>query len=141
MRYKFNMPIAVKHIAEWQLEQYPEDQKELAAVKHDMIHLRTQTFDGIRGRNRNTRPTEDNAIRILSAPYLMRLENGVAACDKVLSMLDPVDIEIIRLLFWEKSKTVDGAGQEVFLEKTAIYQRLNKILGCLAAELGYLKGK
>lgn len=141
MRYKFDMPIAVKRIAEWQLEQYPEDQKELAAVKHDMIHLRTQTFDGIRGRNRNTRPTEDNAIRILSAPYLMRLENGVAACDKVLSMLDPVDIELIRLLFWEKSKNATGAGMEIYLQKSSVYQRLNKILGCLAVELGYLKGK
>ena len=65
----------------------------------------------------------------------------MAACDKVLSMLDPVDIELIRLLFWEKSKTATGAGMELYLQKSSVYQRLNKILGCLAAELGYLKGK
>lgn len=141
VKYKFKLEPPVKKICEWQLEQYPEEKRLLKETENDMINIRTLNYGGVRGGgNHFKRPTEENAIRIISAPCLRRMETSVNACDRVLETCDDIDRELIEILFWRKSKTATAAGMDVFLEKTAVYQRLNRILGAIAAETGFISG-
>lgn len=139
MKYKFHLAPPVKKICEWQLEQYPEEKRLLKETENDMINIRTLNYGGVRGGgNHFKRPTEENAIRIISAPCLRRMETSVNACERVLETCDDLDRELIRILFWRKSKTATAAGMEIYLQKSSVYQRLNRILGAIAAETGFI---
>lgn len=142
MKYQFVLPPAVRKITEWQIEHFPEEKKQLEAMKNDMILLRTQDYEHISGSQRGfSRPTERNAIQILSVPYIRRMEIGVDACERVLARLDDRDMELLRTIFWKKSRNVTGAAMDIFLSRSQAYKRLNTILGGVAFELGYLKGE
>ena len=140
MRYRYErMPDAVKRIAIWQLENYHADKRMLEAAKREMIAIPVQTYGGkVSTQHNDRRPTEQTAIRILSEPFIHRVETNLKAVDAVLSHLDPVDLRLIELLYWRQGQTVTSAGMAVYLEKTAIYQRLNRIIGSVAVSMGYL---
>ena len=78
---------------------------------------------------------------MVSAPYIRRLEITVEAIERALKNFDSTDMKLIELVYWRKEYTAEGAGMIVGIQKTAVYQRLNKILGCVAYELGYVSEK
>ncbi|MBR3069378.1 MAG: hypothetical protein IKG62_04960 [Lachnospiraceae bacterium] len=141
MRYKFDLSPAIKSTVEWQLQYYREDLRQLETYKQDLIPSGVQGYSqtaGVSG-GEVTRTTEDIAFRLISSPYIRRLEITCEAIGRVLSKLDEVDLKLIELVYWRREYTVEGAAMKIHISKTAAYQRINKILGAIAYALGYVQ--
>lgn len=141
MRYKFDLSPAIKATVEWQLQYYREDLRKLETYKQDLIPSGVQGYSptaGVSGGN-VSRSTEDIAFRLISSPYIRRLEITCEAIGRVLSKLDEVDLKLIELVYWRREYTVEGAAMKIHISKTAAYQRINKILGAIAYALGYVQ--
>lgn len=141
MRYKFDLSPAIKATVEWQLQYYREDLRQLETYKQDMIPSGVQGYSPTAGVNGGevTRKTEDIAFRLISSPYIRRLEITCEAIGRVLSKLDEVDLKLIELVYWRREYTVEGAAMKIHISKTAAYQRINKVLGAIAYALGYVQ--
>lgn len=140
MRYKFSLPPEIKATVEWQLRYYREDKRQLNEIKRDMIPSGVQGYSltaGVDG-GEATRTTEDIAMKMVSAPYIRRLEITIDAIDRALERMDETDKKLIELVYWRKEYTPEGAGLIVGISRSAVYLRLNKILGLIAFELGYV---
>ena len=140
MRYKFNLTPKIKATVEWELSSYREDKRQLEKIKRDFIPSGVQGYSltaGVDGGSAK-RSTEEVTMKMISAPYIRRLELTVDAIDRALTRFDKIDMKLIELIYWRKEYTADGAGMVVGIQKSAVYQRLNKILGCVAFELGYV---
>lgn len=140
MRYKFSLPSEIKATVEWQLRYYREDKRQLNEIKRDMIPSGVQGYSltaGVDG-GEATRTTENIAMKMVSAPYIRRLEITIDAIDRALERMDETDKKLIELVYWRKEYTPEGAGLIVGIAKSAVYQRINKILGLIAFELGYV---
>ena len=141
MRYKYKLSLKVKNTVEWQLASYKEDKRTLEQAKLDMMPSTVQGYSltaGVDG-GETKRTTEEIAVRIISAPYIRRLEIEIDAIERAFRYFDPIDMRLIDLIYWHKGNTVEGAGIKAGIQKTATYQRLNKILGMIALEMGYIK--
>ena len=141
MRYKFDLSPAIKSTVEWQLQYYREDLRQLETYKRDLIPSGVQGYSPTAGVNEGevTRKTEDIAFRLISSPYIRRLEITCEAIGRVLSKLDEVDLKLIELVYWRREYTVEGAAMKIHISKTAAYQRINKVLGAIAYALGYVQ--
>lgn len=141
MKYKFNLAPEIRSAVEWHLRYYPEDSRQLEGFKNDMIPSPVQGYSltaGVDG-GEAKRTTEDVAFRIVSSQYIRHLEITCDAIKRALSNFDAVDMKLIELVYWRKEYTVVGAGAKIGLSQTAAYQRINKILGVIAFELGYVR--
>lgn len=140
MRYKFSLKPEIKSTVEWELSSYRDDKRQLEKVKRDLIPSPVQGYSltaGVDG-GEAKRTTEEVTMRVISAPYIRRLEISVEAIERALTRLDDIDMKLIDLIYWRKEYTPEGAGMIVGMQKSAVYQRLNKILGCVAFEMGYV---
>lgn len=140
MKYKFTIPSRTRNMIELLIEHYPIDKRELEHYKADMIPSPTQGYSltaGVDG-GETGRTTEKVAMRIISSPYVRRLEINCAAIENALSAVDDIDRKLVDLIYWKKEYTVVGAGMKLGLSKTPTYNRLNKIIALVAYELGYV---
>jgi RinA family phage transcriptional activator len=140
MRYKFSLKPEIKSTVEWELSSYRDDKRQLEKVKRDLIPSPVQGYSltaGVDG-GEAKRTTEEVTMRVISAPYIRRLEISVEAIERALTRFDDIDMKLIDLIYWRKEYTPEGAGMIVGMQKSAVYQRLNKILGCVAFEMGYV---
>ena len=140
MRYKFNLERKIKATVEWQLENYREDKRQLESIKRDLIPSTVQKYSltaGVDG-GEAKRTTEEIAVKVISSAYIMRLETNVEAIDRAMKRFDSIDMKLIELIYWKHEYTAEGAGMVIGITKSSVYQRLNKILGCVAFELGYV---
>lgn len=142
MKYKFDLPPAIKALAEWQLENYRKDKKLLQEIEADMIYIpiaSNNIYGGGRATTVDSRPTEKNAINLVSAPYIQRMEMGVNAVERALRGADPNDLKLISLVYWTKTNSVEGASVKCNMSKSCAYKRLNEILACIAYGMGYIR--
>ena len=142
MRYKFSLPQQIKSTVEWQLSSYREDKRQLERAKNDMMPSVVQGYSltaGVDGGGAK-RTTEEVATKIISAPYIRRLEIAIDAIERAFRCFDDTDMKLIDLIYWRRGNTVEGAGMKVGLQKSATYQHINKILGTIALEMGYMQG-
>lgn len=140
MRYKFNLKPDIKATVEWQLSSYRENKRQLNKVMRDLIPSTVQGYSltaGVDGGNAK-RTTEEVTMKVISSPYIKRLEIEVEAIERALTRFDDLDIRLIELIYWRREYTAEGAGMITGLQKSAVYQRLNKILGVVAFEMGYV---
>ena len=143
MRYKFSLKPEIKSTVEWELSAYREDKRQLERAKRDLIPSAVQGYSltaGVDG-GEAKRSTEEVTLRLVSSPYIKRLEITVEAIERALKNFDSTDMKLIELVYWRKEYTAEGAGMIIGIQKTAVYQRLNKILGYCAYELGYVSEK
>ena len=139
-RYKFDLSPSIKATVEWQLQYYREDLRQLEEVKRDLIPSPVPSYSQTTGAaGEAKRTTEDIAMRMISSPYIRRLEISCEAISRVLANLDEIDLKLIELVYWRREYTVEGAAMKIHLSKTAAYQRINKILGAIAYSLGYVQ--
>ena len=141
MKYKFDLSTSVKRVAEWELRNYRDNRHQLDRYITDRIPSATKVISptaGVSGGEAG-RDTEDITLRIVSSPYLQRLEQSVAGIGRALRRMDEVDLEIIRLVYWTDTFTAYGAAQKVGLSITGTYARINKILAVVAYELGLVQ--
>lgn len=140
MRYKFSLKPEIKSTVEWELSSYRENKRQLEKAKRDMIPSGVQKYSltaGIDGGGAK-RSTEEVAMKMISAPYIYRLEFTVDAIERALRYFDEVDMKLIELIYWRREYTAEGAGMIVGISRSGVYLRLNKILGCVAFEMGYV---
>ena len=140
VKYKFDLSPSIKSTVEWQLQYYPENKRQLESLKKELIPSAVQGYSmtaGVGG-GEAKRTTEEITLNILSSPYLRRLELTCEAMDRAWKMFDETDRRLIDLVYWKREYTVGGAGMKIGLQKSAAYQRINKILGVIAYELGYV---
>ena len=140
MKYKFDLSPEIKATVEWQLRYYREDRRQLDEYIREMIPSPTQAYSltaGVDG-GKIARSTEEITTKLLSSPYLHRLELSCKAIERAMERFDAMDKKLIELIYWRKEFTVEGAGLRLHISKTAAYQRINKILGTVAYELGYV---
>lgn len=141
MKYTFDLPPTIKGIAEWQIANFKKDRTQLETLKRDLIWHPTANYDfygGARGTTIDSRPTERNALAIVSDQYIRRMEIGVNAVEMALKGADQTDIRLVTLVYWSRSHSVVGAAMECHISKAAAYQRLNKILGLVAFGMGFI---
>jgi RinA family phage transcriptional activator len=140
MKYKFDLSPSIKNTVEWQLQYYQEDKRQLESMKTDLIPSTVQGYSltaGVDG-GEAKRTTEEITMQVIGSPYIRRLELTCEAIGRALKNFDKVDMRLIELVYWKREYTVEGAGMKIGLSKSAAYQRINKILGCVAYELGYV---
>lgn len=138
-RYKFALSSKIKGMVEWQLEHYNEDKHQLEQYKADMIPSPVQGYSLTAGCSHGvSRTTENVAERITTNTYVMQTERSCKAIEKVMGRLDDTDRQLIDLVYWKQSYTVEGAGMKLHLGRTAAYQHVNNILCGIALEMGYV---
>lgn len=139
-RYTFSLHPKVKGYVEWQLEHYREDKKQLEELKRDMIPSATQTFSptgGVMGGGTSS-PTEDAAIRIATNPYILALERNIRAIETVLAKCDKTELQLIELVYWRRSHTIEGAGMRANVSRRTAYRKINRVIYLIALEMGII---
>ena len=138
MRYRFTLQPRLRNTAIWTLEHYHEDKRQMEDYKKQFIPSGTAPYSPTGGINAGEpgRPTENAALKIASSPYLRTMEWNIAAVERALDKLDEIDLNIIDMVYWKKSHTVEGAGMKVGLSRRAAYDHINNILCRVALEMG-----
>lgn len=141
MKYKVKLSPEVRNIAEWQLTNYKTEKQELEALKNDLIHFPVANYGEVSsGRVAvDSRPTERNTLLICSAPYLRRMETGINAVERALAVADPEVRQLVKLVYWDRTKSVEGAALDVNLSRSAAYEHLHVVLCFIAHELGFIR--
>lgn len=128
----------VKSWIEWQLTHYQEQRRQLAEYADEIMPSPVAAY-GLNaggGSGGESRPTEQVAIRLTTAPHIRYLENSVEPITRVLEKLDNTDRGLISLHYFRGTHSIEGAGMAMHIGKTGAYGRINKILYALAVEFG-----
>ena len=83
-------------------------------------------------------PTEQAAVSIVSDAYLCNVHICNSTIQHVLSRLDSADYQLIKLIYFDRSHTVTGAGMVVGMSKSVAYKHRNAIIRSIAIQLGYI---
>ena len=129
----------IRDFVAWQLEHYPSNRSQLESIKRDLIPSPTPTYGGSEGHSTEAhRTTEDITIQISSSAYIRQLEQTVAAIRYVVDRLDMTDLQLVELVYFKGTHTVEGAAIIVGLSRTAAFNHINKVLTAVALELGLI---
>lgn len=136
-KYKFTLAPALRDYIEWQIEYYPDNKRQLTALKEDMIPSQISQYGPRAGSGFDSeqRPTEDIAIK-LNAEYIREQERIINAIDSVFNRLGDQDRELIRLRYWSGELTPDGIALKLNIDRATMYYRLNNIQVEIARRLG-----
>lgn len=77
-------------------------------------------------------------VQISSSAYIRQLEQTVAAIRYVVDRLDMTDLQLVELVYFKGTHTVEGAAIIVGLSRTAAFNHINKVLTAVALELGLI---
>lgn len=139
-KYTSNLALPVKNMVEWKLEHYWSDKRSIEQYWRDNIPSPTPAYSAEGGRMASgaSRKTENVTVRIATSPYITQVERDCQAIERVYNTLDSIDKRLIDLIYWRRSHTITGAAQLLNLGNATAYRHLNKILGNIAVELGYI---
>lgn len=126
----------VRNFIEWRIEHYREDRHELAAARAALMPSGVPDYGGTGGGGAAASTTETAALRLVTNAYLINLERTINAIDRVLQTSEKIDIDLITLVYWKRSHTVQGAGLALGLSKSAAYNHIDALLYRVALELG-----
>lgn len=118
----------VKRFLRWQLERYPANVRELERRKARLEAVRVAA------------PGSAETMGVIAERYALELERSVQAVGYVLERLGREDRELVELVCWRKSHSVEGAAEKLHLSRSAAYRRLDRVLGEIGAELGIVPG-
>jgi RinA family phage transcriptional activator len=139
-KYMYLLNSDVRNFVEYQIRYFPENKRQLESMKTDRIPSAIPKYGPQAGGSFNSeaRPSEETAIRIMSDRYIMQLEYTVKSIDSVLNKLNDLDMELIRLKYWNGSLTPEGIAMKLHMSRATVYNRLNNILVEIARRLGYI---
>lgn len=142
MRYnKFQINKKIRDFVEWQLIHYKENEAQLEQYKLDLIPSPTPSYSltGGGGGNSESRPNEQLVIKMVTDRYIVEMTRTVEGIKKVLVRASEDDMNLIDLVYWKQTYTVEGAGMVLNMSKSTAYRRINNILTAIAIELGYVQ--
>lgn len=138
-KYSFTLTAEIRSFVEFKIRTFHEDRAQLATLKDDLIPSAIPKYGPTAGGfDPEQRPTEDIAEHIINNRYVRQLELTVNAIQSVYDALADQDKELIRLKYWSNQLTPDGIAMKLNIDRSTVYDRLNKILVEIARRLGYV---
>lgn len=137
MKTKVKLSKIEKEVAEWTLSTYREEKKLYEAEKNALIKTPIQRYEAQPKARSAERATENMALNIITAPYLRRMEISLQAVENTIKYCDEIDRQLLEKVYFRKTHSVEGAGLEAHISKTAAYARINTILASISYWLGY----
>lgn len=138
-KHKSFLADKIKGYVEWELEHHQESVRMLSEYEVNLMPSTTQTISNEpKGIGNASDKTADAACRLLTDKYIQTAERNKNAIDRVTGALDDTDKQLVTLVYWKKSHTVEGAARTIPIGKTAAYDRINKIIYALALEMGLI---
>lgn len=138
-KYNYAIEPDIRQFIEYQLRYFHENKRQLESLKTDLIPSAIPKYGPQSGGfDPEQRPTEDTAVKIATDAYIRQLEFTVSAIDSVLHILPEEDVELIRLKYWDGKLTPEGIALALSVDRSTMYDRLNKILVEIARRLGYI---
>lgn len=124
---------------ELQIANWPKYKKELEKIEKDLMPKITSRYgEASGGSDKSRRPTEEAAIRLISAQYIAQLDWTVKCIESVYNRLSDENKELIRLRYWVGNLTMDGIAMRMNMGKSTVCFQLNNILVAMASRLGYI---
>ena len=114
---------------------YPKRKAQLEELKS-----RTPQTDGIRSKNRISRPTETLALMELPAPQ-QREYDAVSRAIETTKRL-PIGEDILRIIdyiYWKRMGDVIGAAMSLHYSDTTVYRYRRKFLREVARQMGWVE--
>lgn len=102
---------AIKTFVELQLREYPENKKALKSV--------AAAGDDPR--------------------HYGHVSRSVTAIDNVLADATAEELELVRLVYWQRTHTITGAGLALNLGRSTAYRYQDRLIRAIARELGYIR--
>lgn len=133
---KFPLSPQIRGYIEWQLEHYREDKRFLAQYKTELALVSAVSYSEAPSHGDAGSPTERAGIKLATSPYILATERSLGAIETVLARCDTADLALLEMVYFKHTHTVTGAGLCVGLSKTGAYDRINKLLYMIAAEMG-----
>lgn len=118
----------LKRFLRWQLERYPANRRE--------AEWRRARLEAVRA----AAPENGAFLGALTERYALEQERSVRAVGEVWRRLSREDRELVELVCWRKSHSVEGAAERLHLSRSTAYRRLDRVLEEIGGELGLLPG-
>lgn len=135
MKYNYSLAKAIKQFIEWELEHFPDRCAIIEQSKLDMMPRITASLDGNGGGGLADK-TADAAMKIATDEYIRNTERKLRAIKRVVERIDDTDRQLLKLKYWARTHTVEGAAQIANVSVSTAYYRINRILCAIAAEMG-----
>jgi len=127
---------AVFKYIEAELYDYPQTKQAIEELKEDIIE-EAPVLDDVGGNtHRVSNPTLSKTMRLVTNRRLARMEQTVAAIDRVLNSLDPDRRRLVELKYFEKRLANAGVAMELNISDATFYRWRNEIILLVAVELG-----
>jgi RinA family phage transcriptional activator len=123
---------------EAELRDYHQTKADLLEAQDDiMLEGHMIDVSGIRGTSIG-RPTEAKMMKLLTNKRIRRMQQIIAAIERVVNLLPPEKYRLVELRYWQKSRglTDDGIARELNCDRRTIYRWVDGILLAVAMELG-----
>lgn len=137
MSNKYYLPRKVRQYVEWQLEHYHSDRKALADYRSAYYPNGVANYEPSGAAKTGTSdPTAQAAVSLTTSAYIATTERSLAAIERALNRCDDTDKQLVTLVYWKRTHTVDGAAVEAHIDRSRAYRRVNKVLYDIAMETG-----
>lgn len=138
---KDKLKLAVIRYVESELRDYHETRDMLNNALTDIIEKSPMPEEGssITSRNNVSKPTERNAILLITNKRVQQMEKTVGAIYKVLDMLERFDNSkrrLVQLGYFERRLTPIGIAEELHISERTFYIWRNEIIKLIAVEMG-----
>jgi len=137
---KDKLKLAIRRYIESELKDYKETKELLENALTDVIERSPLPEEGsyINSRNNVSKPTERNAVLLLTNKRIQQMEKTVNAISKVLNMLDKEKYRFVELRWWECELTPIGIAKEMHMHEQTVYNWQRDIIKLIAVEMGLI---
>ena len=136
MRKEYRVPYRKKEYIKNEIYQYWDNKKLLKEIESQILDESPMPPDGQPKGNATGNPTERKALKIIeSTRRLLLIESRLKSIERVFSMLEKEEMEVVELIFKEgKSQIYTEMNNNI--SKDTYYNIMNKTIWLVARELG-----
>ena len=134
---KLKLDWATRRFVEQELRFYPRLLQEWEELRGDIIECQQRAEVAVSG-GQVGNPTEQKALRLITSPYLKRLEITVSAIQQALEQLDDEGRRLIELTYWTQGLSAAGIARRLFMDERTYRRKKVKCLEFIALHLGLI---
>lgn len=101
--------------------------------------IRTFVEWQLRDYQENKKTLKTEATAAADPQYHEHLVRSVRAISKVLGEATVEELELVRLVYWQRTHTITGAGMALNLGRSTAYRYQDRLIRAIARELGYIR--